>query len=141
MKFKTKAPADAVNIDEGAAGMALGGSIPVSDNTKRTQTSQGILHLLSVGESNAISAAELARVLGWNARSVTLEINRLRLAGVAICASGAGYFLPADAADIARYARSFDRRLKQMHATRAALDNALTAATGQSTLWDGGNDE
>ena len=134
MANSKKAPADAVTSAE-AAGTALGGSIPAFDSIKQKEDSQGILALLLHGESNAQSAAELARIMGFkDSRPITKEIYRLRLLGAPLCATGKGYFLPNDTSELARYTRAFDRRLRQIRATREALNDMLNEATGQTTI-------
>ena len=42
---------------------------------------------LSVGEQNAITAKDLARLLGWNERDVTITVNALRKQGELICSN------------------------------------------------------
>ena len=42
---------------------------------------------LSVGERNAITAKDLARLLGWNDRDVTITVNALRKQGELICSN------------------------------------------------------
>ena len=56
---------------------------------------------LSVGAQNAITAKDLARLLGWNERDVTITINALRKQGELICSSTqSGFWLPADDRDV-----------------------------------------
>lgn len=135
-----KAPADAVNIDEGAAGMALGSSIPVFDCTERARGKQGIFWLLLCGEQNAQSAGELAQIAGCKPREVTREIEQLRLDGVPVCAGRYGYFIAGNTAELERYCKAFNRRLRSIKATAAALGDMIAEAAGQETIWDGGND-
>ena len=82
-----------------------------------------------------MTAAELARALGCIPREVTRQIERERIMGVPICASGQGYFLPATVEELERYRRSFDRRLKHITATRRALEDAFLRVTGQTSIW------
>ena len=42
---------------------------------------------LSVGEQNAITAPELARILGVNKRDITIMVNALRKKGEFICSN------------------------------------------------------
>ena len=94
----------------------------------------GVVALLSVGEDNALSARELAGVMGWNVRDVTRAIQRARVAGAPICASSSGYYLGGNADELRRYVRALDRRLREIRKTREGLGRALDAATGQTRL-------
>ena len=70
---------------------------------------------LSVGEQNAITAKDLARLLGWNERDVTITINALRKQGELICSSTqSGFWLPADDRDIEQFVRGMQGRIKDM---------------------------
>lgn len=107
---------------------------PKSKNITSTKNRQGICGLLLRGESNAITAAELARITGQTPREVTRAIQRARLAGKPICASGTGFFLASDSRELARYVRGLDRRLGEIRRTREALGDVLAAATGQTCV-------
>ena len=70
---------------------------------------------LSVGEQNAITAKDLARLLGWNERDVTITVNALRKQGELICSnSQSGFWLPADDKDIKSFVRQMNGRIKDM---------------------------
>ena len=70
---------------------------------------------LSVGKQNAITAKDLARLLGWNERDVTITINALRKQGELICSSTqSGFWLPADDRDIEQFVRGMQGRIKDM---------------------------
>ena len=70
---------------------------------------------LSVGEQNAITAKDLARLLGWNERDVTITINALRKQGELICSSTqSGFWLPADDRDVEQFVRQMQGRIKDM---------------------------
>ena len=70
---------------------------------------------LSVGEQNAITAKDLARLLGWNERDVTITVNALRKQGELICSNTqSGFWLPADDEDIKSFVRQMNGRIKDM---------------------------
>ena len=70
---------------------------------------------LSVGEQNAITAKDLARLLGWNERDVTITVNALRKQGELICSSTqSGFWLPADDEDIKGFVRQMRSRIVDM---------------------------
>ena len=70
---------------------------------------------LSVGEQNAITAKDLARLLGWNERDVTITVNALRKQGELICSNTqSGFWLPADDEDIKSVVRQRNGRIKDM---------------------------
>ena len=79
---------------------------------------------LSVGEENAITAKDLARLLGWNERDVTLTANALRKQGELICSNTqSGFWLPADDRDIEQFVRGMQGRIKDMQrATKPAIE-------------------
>ena len=110
------------------------------ENIILAKTSQGICALLLQGEANALTAAELARLAGQTPRDVTRSIQRARLAGKPICASGAGYFLASDAAELARCVRGLDRRLREIRRTREALGDILQKTAGRESVkgWSDG---
>ena len=70
---------------------------------------------LSVGEDNAITATDLARLLGVHKRDVTIMVNALRKKGEFICSNTQnGFWLPADDRDIERFVRGMQGRIKDM---------------------------
>ena len=111
-----------------------------TDSTAQHSTAaaerQGICALLLHGEANAQTATELARITGRTPREITRAIQRARLTGKPICASGAGFFLASDARELARYVRGLDRRLHEIRRTLEAMDDVLAAATGQTRMED-----
>ena len=130
MADKRKAPADGGTSAE-VAGAACGGTIPYCHNSTKNFRGQGICALLLHGEANALSARELSQMTRRAQRDITREIEFLRLHGAPICAGRYGYYLPDSAAELERYVKSFNRRLRHITATKTALDDALTEATGQ----------
>ena len=70
---------------------------------------------LSIGEQNAITAKELARLLGLNEREITYTVNALRKKGVLICSNTqSGFWLPADDTDIKDFVGQMNSRIIDM---------------------------
>ena len=61
-----------------------------------------IHELLSVGENNARTCNELAKVLNMEPRDVRQAIRLERLNGALICGNGKGYYLPENENDVTR---------------------------------------
>ena len=112
----------------------FGGRFSHSQNNISAQDRQGLRAVLLEGEPNAQTAAEIASMLGITPREVTRQIEQARLMGEPICAGQAGYFLPTSVEELRRYARAFDRRLRHIKNTRAALEDMIIKASGQTTL-------
>ena len=97
-----------------------------------------IHELLPSGANNAVSGKHLAASLNLELRDITKLIERERQAGEPICAAVAGeergYYLAADAGELALYIRSLDRRIKSVQKTRRALESTLSNMTGQTEL-------
>lgn len=92
-----------------------------------------IFDFLSVGEKNAITAQELARLLGWDAREVTRVIHNERAAGALICSSSKGYFLPENAHDIQKFAATMRSRQAQIAKAAAAAEALLNEMRQEGT--------
>lgn len=76
------------------------------------------------GRENALTAREIARMMGCNHREVTRAVQRARLRGAAICSSTGnkpGYFLTEDPAELRVFRCSLEGRLRQITATVGAL--------------------
>ena len=91
---------------------------------------------LGQGKSAAMTARELAALLhAGSEREISMEIERERSAGLPICASNdsgcPGYYLPADAAELAEYRRSLERRVAAVSRTLHAIEDAHDGITGQ----------
>lgn len=135
---KNEKPVHGGNRERAAETAALrGATFSNADFIIKTGDRQGLLALLLPGERNAIAARELAKITGRRPREITREIEALRLGGKPICASVKGYFCAENVAELSRYVKSFSRRLRHIQATKAALDDALSEATGQVSIWDG----
>ena len=96
-----------------------------------------IYEILSRGAANAKPGQELADELGLDQREFTKIVERERKLGFPICAATSGpdkgYYLAADAAELALYCRSLDRRLKNIQQTRRACGDTLDRMMGQET--------
>lgn len=95
-----------------------------------------LLDFVPIGRESAITARELKTLVGAKStREVTLEIERLRKSGVAICASCdascPGFYRPENAEELASYLRSLDRRIRNVMSTRRRLGDVLAAMDGQ----------
>lgn len=109
------------------------------DFRKSQETDASILlDYLGIGRKNALTAGQLAEMLGLRKRTISLAIEKLRRDGFPICAScaagGAGYFLPADIKELSDYCLSLSARLKNIHATLAAVQETcerLSRAEGE----------
>ena len=97
-------------------------------STTRKRVRQVCDYLLT-GAENALDAKTLARLLECDRRSVTQRIERERRRGMPICAAvdgeSRGYFLAADADELARYVRALDRRISEVKKTRNACKQTL----------------
>lgn len=82
---------------------------------------------LSQGEDKAVSSADLVQLLGFRSvRELQKQIEAERRSGALILSSSAGgYFLPANRAEIVKYAETLRRRaistLQTLKTARAAL--------------------
>ncbi len=80
--------------------------------------SEKVLNLtdyLSVGEQNAVTAKDLARLLNLNERDITITINALRKQGTLICSNTqSGFWLPADDRDVEQFVRGMNGRIADM---------------------------
>ncbi|MBQ2581274.1 MAG: hypothetical protein II574_06570 [Ruminococcus sp.] len=84
-----------------------------------------LYNLLSEGAENAISAAELQRLLGLDFRQDVNElVHRMRKDGQVILSNNKGYYLPACDAETAAFVRSMDSRAE---AIKAATESARRA--------------
>ena len=88
--------------------------------------------LLHHGATNAVSARELSRILGWQPREVTRAVEYERRHGTPILACGNGYFLPANDVETDRYLRGLLHREIEIKRTRRAVE-----ATRQQTIFGG----
>lgn len=104
---------------------------------------QRISSFLGHGKSSAITGRELAECLGLaDTREVSRMVERERNSFTPICAtcdpSNAGYYLPADVAELSEYNRILKRRIRAITRTQKSIEAALERMTGQETVkgWD-----
>ena len=141
MENKEKAARIAGTTGRQARKSCCGGSLPLhfdfSNSTGKKQE-VFIAPLLSEGEETAVTARDLAAMIGVSdPRVITRAIERERLNGIPICAGDNGYYLPMDMGELARYLEAFQRRRAQTAATEKALRLALDRMTEQQRI-DGG---
>ena len=86
---------------------------------------ENLLALLPEGRENAIPMKRLADLLGVDPRSLRAAIARAREAGCIIAGDSAGYYVPADKAELRRYYFAARKRslsgLKSLKAARRKL--------------------
>lgn len=88
-----------------------------------------VCDFLLTGAENALDSRTLAAMMKVDRRTVTQRIERERRRGMPICAAvdgeSRGYFLAADADELARYVRALDRRISEVKKTRDACELTL----------------
>ncbi len=94
-----------------------------------------ISNYLKVGEKNAIKADELCSLTGHDRRSVLKAIERERSQGTLICASKAGYFLPASQEDVSAFYERYTRYARKMLYTARHFKSHLQIPEGQGDLF------
>ncbi len=112
---------------------------PVIDFTTLPGWKQArIALMLGYGKAAAITMKELAAFLNDNEREISKAVERERGAGIPICAStdrdNSGLYLPADAAELAEYRRSLQRRVAAVSKTLHAIEDAHDGITGQQHI-------
>ena len=93
-----------------------------------------IQELLNTGRNNAVSASYLCGITGLDRRTLSAAIARERKHGAAICAATeepAGFFIAANADELASYCRSLASREKEIAAVRTACENTLETMKGE----------
>lgn len=136
MNRKREAPTDAATSARAGAERAADKATNslFNCNTAKQDRQDRFSELLCTGRSNALTAKQIAEIAGCQERDVTRSFQRERCNGKAICAAGGGYFIPEDAAELARYIRQLDHRLREIQKTRYGLEQAYSAMTGQMML-------
>ena len=103
----------------------LGASAPLTVNY--TPQPGTIASVLLVGESNALTAAEISRVTGLPIRAVTKRIMHERRQGAPILSSPeSGYWIASDAAEVLSCVTALHSRAKSIHATAEALKRIVS---------------
>ena len=126
---KTRSTAATVKRVEAAA---FGGAAASFCEHFTTQNrARQVSDFLLTGAENAIDSRTLAAMMGIYRRTVTQRIERERRSGMPICAAvdgvNRGYYLAADADELARYVRALDRRISEVKKTHAACRRTLDA--------------
>lgn len=97
-----------------------------------------IAEYLSEGKKNAITAKELAKIIGCTVREVSQRVELERRAGVPICAScdpsSPGYYLPENAGELALYVAALNKRLRNIRRTSSSMESILFQMTDQETI-------
>ena len=124
---KTRSTAATVKRVEAAAFGGAAASF-CEHSTTRNRARQVCDYLLT-GAEHALDAKTLAAAMEIDRRTVTQRIERERRSGMPICAAvdgeSRGYFLAADADELARYVRALDRRISEVKKTRDACELTL----------------
>lgn len=88
-----------------------------------------IYELLMIGEQNATTAKDLARILNTDRRSISILVERERRAGLPICATcdskTPGYFIPETREDMQRYCKRLEHREREIALTRQACARTI----------------
>ena len=124
---KTRSTAATVKRVEAAA---FGGAAASFCEYFTTQNrARQVSDFLLTGAENALDARTLAALMKIDRRTVTQRIERERRSGMPICAAvdgvNRGYYLAADADELARYVRALDRRISEVKKTRDACELTL----------------
>ena len=85
-----------------------------------------LLDVLPEGQENALTAKELATMLGTSSRMVTSAIQQLRREKLAICATCAtdaqqGYFLPGNERELSSYKQALAKRIGVISKTLTSI--------------------
>lgn len=93
-----------------------------------------IADILAEGAENARTGRELATILCCDIRTITEQVERERRDGQPICATSrgenAGYYLAADAEELANYCNRLKKRALELFKTRQALIRVLKQLPG-----------
>lgn len=87
-------------------------------------------NILLTGKSNAISARELAAKIGVSDR----VLRDIRVKGIVICSSSAGYYLPANKDEIREFCNFMEKRAKHSFIAIQSARRALGEVEGQQTF-------
>lgn len=82
--------------------------------------------VLNVGKQNALTAKEIANLLGIDERAVTRQIRKEREQGYLICSSkdlNGGFFLPENKAEAEEFVRRIERECKSFYSLYITLKN------------------
>ena len=98
-----------------------------------------VLSLLHEGKENAVSAKQLAEILGTSPRAITRKVERLRRGGAPICASSSGdaggFYIAVDDRELEAYIARRDHRSKTIAKATTAMRDTLDVMRGQQNLF------
>lgn len=148
MKEKRNAHPTAATMERAAEAAAFSGAAASFSGENSTLAGVRqvvcVADVLPIGAENAISARNIAAVLGLkDIRAVSRLVELERRAGVPICAvsggEGRGYFLPSSPDELEEYLERLDRRISHVRRTWIACENTLCLMKGQEVLdgWNG----
>lgn len=89
-----------------------------------------LVSIIPTGQAEAVSMSYLATILGLSNRALRKEIESARKAGVLICSSDRGYFMPETLEEIREYSQRVSARLKTGGACLAPFLREIRKAEG-----------
>lgn len=89
----------------------------MGNHIETTPQESAIIGFIRKGEENAIHREELAKLTGMRERELRIIIERLRRSGAVIASSQAGYYFPADEAELSAFVRKEERRARSIFYT------------------------
>ena len=92
-----------------------------------------LVSIIPTGQAEAVSMSYLATILGLSNRALRKEIESARKAGVLICSSDRGYFMPETEAEIRDYVCRTKARIKTGGQCLAPFLREIKRAEGQQT--------
>ena len=84
-----------------------------------------LLKKYHTGMERSISGRELELALGINRNTIQKQIHKLRMEGVPICSSNAGYFYAETRQELTETASRFNQRIRTMVQTENQLLNTM----------------
>lgn len=84
-----------------------------------------IIELLSVGEENALTNAELSMASGLSSREVREYIRKERLSGEPICSSSRGFYKPESVKDIYKTISRLYKQAREVRKAAQAMKKCL----------------
>ena len=121
-KKRTAAPV--CKTEDGEGQIVLEGfELPDSDFITSWKPKQGtIAFLLLPGRANALTASELARIVGVDRRKVTLEIMRERRNGSPIMSDGTGFWIAENREELVKCCLRLHSRANEIHRTARLME-------------------
>lgn len=131
MNKNEKARSTAATVKRVEAAAFGGAAASFCEHSTTRKRARQVSDYLLNGAENALDAKTLAAAMEIDRRTVTQRIEHERRAGAPICAAvdgvNRGYYLAADADELARYVRALDRRISEVKKTHAACRRTLDA--------------